>query len=133
MRTLQRLMAIARPYAGRLLLVSVLTSVGALAELLERSREAREQIRRRTRANLEELRAVFTGSVINVLNVEGGWTAVLQVPRIRTEQDWAVMLLGERDVLVQPGFFYDFEAEAYLVVSLLTAPAIFAEGIRRII
>jgi ATP-binding cassette subfamily B protein len=35
MHTLRRLMAIARPYAGRLLLVALLTSVGALAELLE--------------------------------------------------------------------------------------------------
>ena len=30
---------------------------------------------------------------------------------------------------MQPGFFYDFETEAYLVVSLLTAPDIFREGL----
>jgi ABC-type multidrug transport system fused ATPase/permease subunit len=35
MNTLQRLVAIARPYAGRLLLVAVLTSMGALGELIE--------------------------------------------------------------------------------------------------
>jgi len=29
---------------------------------------------------------------------------------------------------VQPGFFYDFENEAYLVVSLLTPEEIFEEG-----
>jgi hypothetical protein len=32
---------------------------------------------------------------------------------------------------VQPGFFFDFEEEAFLVVSLLTPPGIFAEGVRR--
>ncbi len=35
MSTYQRLISIARPYAGRLLLVAVLTSAGALAELVE--------------------------------------------------------------------------------------------------
>jgi hypothetical protein len=42
-------------------------------------------------------------------------------------------LLGERDVLIQPGFFYDFESEAFLVVSLLTEPATFNEGVRRLL
>jgi hypothetical protein len=36
-------------------------------------------------------------------------------------------------VLVQPGYFYDFETEAYLVVSLLTAPEIFGEGLTRLV
>jgi hypothetical protein len=35
-------------------------------------------------------------------------------------------------VLLQPGFFYDFETEAYLVASLLTNPADFTEGLRRL-
>ncbi len=35
MHTVRRLMHIARPFAGKLLLVALLTSVGALAELLE--------------------------------------------------------------------------------------------------
>jgi len=34
--------------------------------------------------------------------------------------------------LTQPGFFYDFESEAFLVVSLLTRPEEFAEGARRL-
>jgi hypothetical protein len=44
-----------------------------------------------------------------------------------------VTLLAEDHVLVQPGFFFDFESEAFLVVSLLTPAATFAEGIRRIL
>jgi hypothetical protein len=42
-------------------------------------------------------------------------------------------LLGRCNVLVQPGFFYDFESEAFLVLSLLTAPEIFHEGLTRIL
>jgi aspartate/methionine/tyrosine aminotransferase len=65
--------------------------------------------------------------------VEGGWYATLQVPRIRREEDWALELLAEDDVLVQPGFFYDFETEAFLVLSLLTEPGVFQEGCRRVL
>ena len=42
-------------------------------------------------------------------------------------------VLAECDVLVQPGFFYDFESEAYLVLSLLTEPATVAEGVARLL
>ena len=41
---------------------------------------------------------------------------MLQVPRTRTEEEWTLKLLDESDVLVQPGFFFDFESEAFLVV-----------------
>ncbi len=67
-----------------------------------------------------------------MLPVEGGWYAIVQVPRTRSEEEWALALLAERDVLVQPGFFFDFETEAFLVVSLLTNPEVFEEGIRAI-
>jgi aspartate/methionine/tyrosine aminotransferase len=71
------------------------------------------------------------GSSASVLRVEGGWYAVLQVPRTQSEEEWALALLREKDVLVQPGFFFDFDSEAFLVVSLLCEPDQFAEGIRR--
>jgi alanine-synthesizing transaminase len=114
--------------------LSVATPVqAALARLMELSRGVRAQIRDRTRENLNVLRAAVARSDMDVLNVEGGWSAILRVPRVRSEQEWVLMLLGERDVLVQPGYFYDFESEAYLVVSLLTRPEVFHEGIGRII
>jgi alanine-synthesizing transaminase len=103
----------------------------ALPKLLSSSMG--DQIRHRTSANLKLLRAAAAGSPLQALNVEGGWYATLQVPRIRSEEDWALLLLAEHDVLVQPGFFFDFESEAFLVISLLTPPEVFAEGVRRII
>jgi alanine-synthesizing transaminase len=36
-------------------------------------------------------------------------------------------------VLVQPGFFFDFEREAFLVISLLTAEDVFQEGVARLL
>ena len=90
------------------------------------------QIRERTSANLQFAREKLKGSAANILAVEGGWCATLQVPRVRKEEEWALELLGEDNVLVQPGFFYDFESEAFLVLSLLTEPETFREGCGRL-
>jgi hypothetical protein len=88
------------------------------------------QIHARVRSNLRTLHARFgSESPMRVLHVEGGWYAIIQVPRIRSEEEWALDLLERKHVLVQPGFFYDFEAEAFLVVSLLTPEQTFAQGI----
>ena len=67
------------------------------------------------------------------MHVEGGWYATLQVPRTKSEEEWALHLLDRRDVLVQPGFYFDFESEAFLVLSLLTPLDVFAEGLTRVI
>jgi len=106
----------------------------AAPRLLELGKAIQKQIANRTRANLDGLKAAIgSESACRVLPVEGGWYATLQVPRIRREEEWALELLGEDDVLVQPGFFYDFESEAFLVLSLLTEPERFHEGCRRLL
>lgn len=109
--------------------LSVATPVQvALPGLLEASVAVREQIAKRTQANLTLLK-----STARPMHVEGGWYAILQVPRTKGEEEWAIQLLDRRDVLVQPGYYFDFESEAFLVVSLLTPPDIFAEGVRRLL
>jgi hypothetical protein len=114
--------------------LSVATQVQlALPRLLAASETIRAQILDRAQSNLARLRSLTTGTPCHVLNVEGGWSATLQVPRTRSEEEWALTLLADRDVLVQPGFFFDFESEAFLVISLITPPEIFDEGIRRIL
>lgn len=114
--------------------LSVATPVQiALPRLLASAPAIAGQIRERTRANLDSLRAASRNSPLAALNVEGGWYAIAQVPRTCSEEEWTLRLLAERDVLVQPGFFFDFESEAYLVLSLLTPPETFAEGVRRIL
>lgn len=114
--------------------LSVATPVQlALPKLLDATETVRAQILERTQANFAHLTAACAGSPFQPLDRESGWYAILQVPRIRSEQEWALMLLGERDVLVQPGFFFDFESEAFLVISLLTEPGVFEQGLRRII
>jgi hypothetical protein len=92
-----------------------------LPKLLAMKRSVQDQILSRVRENL----ALVKGARI----VEGGWYAVLQVPRIKSEEQWVLDLLEHRNVLVQPGYFYDFESEAFLVLSLLTEPGVFREGL----
>ena len=114
--------------------LSVTTPVQvALPHIFDASRGVQQQIRSRTAANLDLLKQRTQGSPATVLHAEAGWYAVLQVPRTRSEEEWAIGLLRDCDVLVQPGFFYDFESEAYLVLSLLTPPAVFEEGVRRLL
>jgi alanine-synthesizing transaminase len=114
--------------------LSVATPVQlALPRLLAASASVRAQMQERIRSNLANLRRqVAVDSPFRVLNTEGGWYAVLQVPRTRSEEEWVLDLLRQQGVLVQPGYFYDFEAEAFLVLSLLTGPVTFTEGVRRI-
>jgi len=105
----------------------------AAARLLEVGDAVQRQIRERSAANLAFARAALAGSPANILAVEGGWYITLRVPRVHSEEEWTLQLLEHADVLVQPGYFYDFESEAYLVVSLLTAPEIFREGLTRVV
>lgn len=104
----------------------------AAAPLLELP--MRQRIHERVRFNLHTLRGqIGVASPFRILDLEGGWYATLEVPRIRTEEEWTTALLRDKAVLVQPGYFYDFEREAFLVLSLLTQPDIFSEGVRRLL
>jgi aspartate/methionine/tyrosine aminotransferase len=70
---------------------------------------------------------------VSRLKAEGGWYAVLRLPAVRSDEDWAVELLAEDGVLVHPGHFYDFTTEGYLVISLLPPAEIFQAGIRMLL
>jgi alanine-synthesizing transaminase len=106
----------------------------AAAPLLALRESMQAQILERVRRNLAYLKSqIAPDSPWRLLEPEGGWYAVIQAPRIHTEEDWVLTLLGEDHVLIQPGFFFDFESEAFLVASLLTPLDIFQEGLRRIL
>jgi aspartate/methionine/tyrosine aminotransferase len=113
--------------------LSVSTPVAcAAAKLLASGVLVQRQIRERTAGNLAVAREALAGSAAGILAVEGGWYVTVRMPRIRGEEDWAIQLLTQESVLTQPGFFYDFESEAFLIVSLLTMPEVFREGIARL-
>ena len=104
----------------------------ALPELLRIGTRIRQAISARTHANLATLRRTFSPMPsTHVLPAEGGWSAVIRVPRVRSDDELALELL-ERGVVVQPGYFFDFASEGHLVVSLLTREAVFGQGVQRV-
>jgi aspartate/methionine/tyrosine aminotransferase len=115
--------------------LSVSTPVqAAAAELIERGAAIRTQILGRVRRNLESLRTLAAATPsVDVLRVEGGWSAVLQVPQLRPEEALVLELLERDNVLVHPGYFFDFAREAYLVLSLLIDPAQFDLAVPKVL
>ena len=104
----------------------------AAPAILEAGPRLRGPIQERVTGNLKLLRAALEGSPATVLDAEGGWSAVVRVPATRSEDEWVLALLEEDGVLVHPGYFFDFPAEAYLVLSLLPGAGVFAEGVGRL-
>ncbi len=106
----------------------------ALADLLASGADVRRQIHERITVNWQSLQRAVSGTpAISLLNVEAGWSAILEVPTFRSEEALVLELLTQDHVLVHPGFFFDFEQEAFLVVSLLVSPEQFEKGIARVL
>jgi alanine-synthesizing transaminase len=88
----------------------------------------------RLRENLVELdRQLVSHPSCTRLQVDGGWYVVLRVPAIESDEDLAVRLLRNTHVSVHPGHFYDFAADGHLILSLITPPEVFREGIARLL
>ena len=102
----------------------------ALETWLDGAGAMQEQIRARTRRNLQALDAILARHpAVTRLKVEAGWYAVLRVPVLGRDEDLAVRLVQEHGVSVHPGYFFGFSGDGWLVVSLLTPEAEFREGV----
>jgi alanine-synthesizing transaminase len=105
----------------------------AAPELLKTGAATRARILERVRDNYARLVAASAmNPACAVLPVEAGWYAVVQVPAVRSEETIVLDLLERTGVLVHPGYFFDFEREAFLVVSLLPQPDAFDAATRAI-
>lgn len=110
----------------------------ALGALLGTRHGFQAQLLQRVRANLAELdRQLAAGALGERLVVEGGWYAVVRLPR-QDHRDRGHLasevegLLG-KGVLVHPGHFYDFSGDDHIVLSLLLAEADFARGLAAVV
>jgi aspartate/methionine/tyrosine aminotransferase len=94
----------------------------------------REAIRSRCGANLGRARALVAPERgVELIEPAGGWSLVLRFPRVVGEEALVLELLEHRGVAVHPGYFFDFPAEGYLVLSLLPRPEIFEIGMRAVL
>jgi aspartate/methionine/tyrosine aminotransferase len=106
----------------------------ALPTLLAQRGVMQPQIMRRIEENLRTLdENIERQKLVSRLEFEGGWCAVLRVPAVQPDEELAIRLMEDYCVLAHPGHFYDFPADGYLVVSLLTPVEEFGEGMRAII
>ena len=71
-------------------------------------------------------------SSISLLSLQGGWYATLRIPAVKSEEEWVLEFLREDHVSVYPGYFFDFDREAYIILSLLPPAPIFQEAAGRI-
>ena len=106
----------------------------ALSALLAAGGSVRSNILARVRSNYARLREIVpTDSSCSVLESEGGWYGILRVPRVMSDEEWAVELLESTGVHVYPGYFFDFETDGYLVLSLLVKEEIFETGVTKLV
>ncbi len=102
--------------------------------LLDQRKQIQPIVLDRLRVNLAELDGQLASHYsCTRLQVEGGWYVVLRVPALGTDEDLAVDLLRKMSVIVHPGHFYDFSGEGHLVLSLITQPEAFREGVARLL
>ena len=91
-------------------------------------------IHQRIEGNLDTLRrAIAAKPHAQLLPVEGGWSAVIRLPQLGSDEDFALNAIEQHGVVVHPGYFFDFDRDGYFVVSLLTDPQTLNEGILRIV
>jgi len=106
----------------------------ALPELLTIAPGIRQAIQKQTSANLQVLRTALDACpAARLLPIEGGWSAIVRVPRLGSDDELTLRFLQEYGVLVHPGYFFDFEAEGFVVLSLLTTREVFSEGVKRLV
>jgi alanine-synthesizing transaminase len=102
----------------------------ALPVLLEQRHQFRQQWLTRVQNNLAGLDKILASQKLCTrLKMEGGWYAVIKAPSTAGDDELALELLTTHGVYVHPGHFYDFPAEGYWVVSLITPEREFAAGI----
>jgi aspartate/methionine/tyrosine aminotransferase len=101
---------------------------GALPGWLAGRKGIQRQILERLLQNL----GVARGSGVEVLQVQGGWSAILRLPQMG-EEDLAERLLQQLGVLVHPGSFYGIPESGRVVISLLGPEGEFREGLERVV
>ncbi len=106
----------------------------ALPYLLENRTGVQQQIALRVRANLAQLDdQLHDAPLVSRLDAEAGWYAILRVPALMEGEALAIRLMVEQRVVVHPGYFYGFDGDGWIVISLLPGEAEFAEGVRRLL
>jgi hypothetical protein len=88
------------------------------------------EVRARLVANLACIDAVTKNTPVRRAPSAAGWYAVLEIPRVMSDDAWLAALIERERIIVHPGYFFDMD-DGNVVVSLLVEPAVFAPAIAR--
>jgi alanine-synthesizing transaminase len=105
----------------------------ALPTLLAGADAWQRHLVRRLADNRRALVELTRGTALAVRPSDGGWSAIVDGPRLDSDEATSLRLLTEAHVVVHPGYLFDLEQAGCLVLSLLPPPAVFSEGVRRIV
>ncbi|MFA7361218.1 MAG: pyridoxal phosphate-dependent aminotransferase, partial [Candidatus Kapaibacterium sp.] len=115
--------------------LSVATPIQYAAKMLFSTRaKIQDEIKQRINQNYNLLKTKFLlNPDIKILNCEGGWSGILNFENLLIPEDeYVLRLLDTNNVLIHPGYYYDFFTEGNAVLSLLVKPEVMEEGIDRI-
>lgn len=104
----------------------------ALPGLLALRPQVQARLAQRLCENRQTLERVFRGSPCTVLPADGGWSALLRLPRWPSDEQRALDLLEHHGLVVQPGWFFDLPGDGWLVLGLLQPPDVFGPAAARL-
>jgi aspartate/methionine/tyrosine aminotransferase len=92
------------------------------------------QTRQRVRSGIDTvLDLLSANNAIKVCRPDGGYYLFPEITNGKDEEELVLHLLINHGVLVHPGYFYDCEQGAHIMISCLTEKEKLTEGLRRII
>ena len=106
----------------------------AASQLIASGVVVRNAIRQRVHQNYRELQRIAAAHPsVTVLSPEGGWSVIVRVPETIGEEALVMALLEQAHIVVHPGYFFDLQRGAHLVMSLLPDPVLFASAASKVL
>lgn len=102
----------------------------ALPRLLEARHVFRDEILERIMTNWGVVEQSVQQAGLSLLPAEGGWAGVLRLANPSGAEQLAQELL-EADIVIHPGYFYEFADDRHLVMSMISTPGAVAEAMTK--
>jgi alanine-synthesizing transaminase len=115
--------------------LSVSTPIqNALPDLLNIGTQMNSQIMSRIKHNYESLlKYASDNTMFRIYKTEGGWNAIIKILSNDYNEEWSELLVRKDGIITQPGYFYDFQRNDCVVISLLVEAKLFRSGLEAII
>ncbi|MFD0705263.1 pyridoxal phosphate-dependent aminotransferase [Alloscardovia venturai] len=105
--------------------------------LLEKADSQTALIHERCVSNMQWLREYVETStqlgVVSVLRAEGGWSALLRYPSSIEDDELGLALLNQAHAMSAPGYFFDFDSNGYMSISLLPETENFRKNVKTVV